>query len=258
MEKASSFFRWCKNNCSFVTKELWHPLIVRKKDNTLASEDRDTFNEEDLAKLFQSKEYINGTHKNASHYWVPLLALFTGARENELCQLYKSDIFQDPESEILAIDINDNANDKKLKNKSSRRKVPIHPTLISIGFLKFVKSMESDRLFPELKLSRSGYQDAFSKWFNRTYRSPKNCDVGNGPNEKKDFHSFRHTVINNLEKKEVPLFQCQRLVGHLPSEGGITTATYGKKNSIKDNLEIIKLLSYSIDFERIRPWQKMP
>lgn len=181
LEKASSFFKWSRANCTFVTEELWHPLARRVRDDVPVDEQRDAFNAEDLRRLFQSKEYREGIHKTPSQHWIPLLGLFTGARQNELCQLYKSDVYKDPESGIWVIDINDNAPDKKLKKRGHGRVVPIHPTLLDLGFIKYVKSVCEQRLFPELPLTRDGYQDRFSKWFNRTYRSRTYCNVGNAP-----------------------------------------------------------------------------
>jgi integrase len=254
LEKASSFFKWCKANSTFVTDELWHPLSRRVKDDVPDDEQRDAFTDEDLRKLFLSKQYLSRSHKEPSQHWIPLLGIFTGARENELCQLYRDDIYQDPESGIWVIDINERSPDKKLKKKSHARIVPIHPTLISLGFIRFVESVNSQRLFKELTQKRDGYQDAFSKWFNRTYRNKRHCDVGNLTGEKKNFHSFRHNVIDQLEKKEVPQPQVARLVGQTPADGSVTTIRYGKKNDVEANLKIIKKLEFPVDFKKIKPW----
>ena len=254
LEKASSFLKWCKANSSFVTLELWHPLSRRVKNDVPDDEQRETFNTEELQRLFLSEQYTRRKHKKPSHYWIPLLALFTGARLNELCQLYKSDVYQDQESQIWVLDINEKSQDKKLKSNNHSRIVPIHPLLIKLGFIKFVESVKTERLFNELKMKRGGYHDALSKWFNRTYRSRKHCNVGNEPGEKKNFHSFRHTFINHLEKKQVPQPQIARLVGQAPSDGSVTTLRYGKKNDIKDNYKIIRKVEFLVDFGKIEKW----
>ena len=98
---------------------------------------------------------------------MPLLGLYTGARLNELCQLYVNDIRQI--DKIWCIDINRNTNDKKLKNASSERIIPIHPKLIELRFLEFVKeqkSNQSQRLFSHLKLGSDGYIKYVSRFFN--------------------------------------------------------------------------------------------
>ena len=64
---------------------------------------------------------------------------------------------------------NRNSNDKKLKNASSERVIPIHPKLIELGFLNFVKEQKkknSQRLFSHLKLDSDGYIKNVSRFFN--------------------------------------------------------------------------------------------
>ena len=60
----------------------------------------------------------------------------------------------------MVIDINDNTKDKKLKTPNSKRKIPLHQTLIDLGFLDYPHILEQkgrDRLFHELTLGRDGY-----------------------------------------------------------------------------------------------------
>ena len=55
---------------------------------------------------------------------------------------------------------NRNSNNKKLKNASLERVIPIHPKLIDLGVLNFVKEQKnnnSQRLFTHLKLGSVGY-----------------------------------------------------------------------------------------------------
>ena len=84
--------------------------------------------------------------------------LYTGAHLNELCQLYVNNIKEI--DKIWCIDINRNTNDKKLKNASSERVIPIHPKLIELGFLNFLKEQKkknSQRLFSHLTLGSDVY-----------------------------------------------------------------------------------------------------
>jgi len=256
--KINSFLAWCENNISLTEKGLRKPLSNIPKSTVPADEQRDAFSAEDLKKLFESKEYIQGTHSCLSHFWVPLLGLFTGARENELCQLYKKDIYEDKDSNIWVIDINETEKDKKLKNPSHKRIIPVHKQLISLGFIDFVESVTTERLFSDLPRKRDGYGDIFSKWFNRTYRNERNCNVGNLPNEKKNFHSFRHTVITQLHNDHrISQSLIARLVGHKPNDQSETTNRYSKKQNIEENSKIINKLTFSsIDFKKIRKLNK--
>jgi integrase len=92
--------------------------------------------------------------------WLPFLALYTGARLEELGQLRLTDVREEDGIPFLAIELGDG---KRLKTRSSRRRIPIHPDLIRLGFLTFVESRRAlpedasvqrsanhARLFPEL------------------------------------------------------------------------------------------------------------
>ncbi len=136
---------------------------------------------------------------------MPLLALFQGVRCNEACQLYTEDVKEIDNIPYLAIrtDLDeDEITDKRLKNKSSIRNVPIHPTLIQIGFLDFVASRrceaESSRLFKELNAGKTGrYSNLFSKWFGRFLASTFE------KRPKATFHSFRHHFRDALRDGRV-------------------------------------------------------
>ena len=251
--KTGTFVRWMANN-GFAEQGLEMPLQKVIKRKKLESEERQVFSDTDLVRLFNSKEYMQSTHKHPSRHWVVLLGLFTGARQNELCQLYKSDIYE--QDDIWVIDINE-ADVKKVKNLNSPRLVPIHKTLIQLGFLDYVKSVKSKQLFPELTPSaKEGHARLLSKWFNTTYR--KNCRVGLLVNEKKDFHSFRHTVINFYKQKgNVPESAVAELVGQKAS-GSVTFGRYGKAHNLETKDKLIQQLKFpAIDFKKIRRWKNI-
>ena len=130
-------------------------------------------------------------------FWVPLLAMFNGLRCNEACQFECSDIRT--VENIPCICVTDETDDeegtgrgKSVKNKTSKTTVPIHPRLIEIGFLEFVKMRigagDGSQLFPELPRTPDGrYADIFSKRFRRFLDN-----AIPGQRVKASFHSFRH------------------------------------------------------------------
>jgi integrase len=257
--KIKSFLTWCEDNSSFTAPDLKKPISTSPKNPTPEDEQRDAFSDEDLKRLFESKHYLQGIHSKPSHFWIPLLALFTGARENELCQLYKLDVYKDTESSIWVIDINQNKPDKKLKRTHHKRIVPIHNQLIKLGFIDFRESVKTERLFDDLPFRRGGYGDNFSKWFNDTYRNKNNCNVGQSPDEKKDFHSFRHTVISqwsNIHKITSPTIT--KLVGQKSEDKSEAAIRYTKKQSILENHKIINKLKFNVDFNKIRKQKYKP
>lgn len=80
-----------------------------------------------------------------------MIAMTTGARINEICQLGINDIKK--EKNIWYYDLNDEEETKSLKTIKSKRKVPIHSIVLEQGFLEFVKymkSQKSERLFSDL------------------------------------------------------------------------------------------------------------
>ena len=60
-------------------------------DKKARKDKRERFMPEDLPKIFSSPEYQDDTFPSSYCYWMPLLGLYTGARINELAQLYLSD-----------------------------------------------------------------------------------------------------------------------------------------------------------------------
>ena len=43
---------------------------------------------------------------------------------------------------VLIFDLKNEDDDQRIKNKSSKRKVPIHDTLINLGFLEFLEKQK--------------------------------------------------------------------------------------------------------------------
>ncbi len=253
LNKVSAFLDWGYRN-GLMKADLKLPLqrVIKKPKHAISQ--RDAFSPNDLKKLFNSDQYLNGTHKQPSHFYVPLLALFSGARQNELCQLYKADVYQERETGIWVLDINEDGEEKHLKKPSHARLVPIHPKLIELGFIEFVKRVTTQRLFTDLKFKRDGYGQSFSRWFNETYRNSNNCNVGQKAGEHKNFHSFRHTFITCLTNKHnTPQHKLAHIVGHRPGDGSETIQRYTKLTELKDRYNIIRQIEWdSIDFSAIQ------
>ena len=193
---------------------------------------RKAFDREDLAKLFGTSEYIKATFPKPYMYWVPLIALYTGARINEIAQLHVAD-FREIE-EIPVISIDDEGDEKRLKTGAAKRLIPVHPELIRLGLLKYVEQLRQKkaiRLFMELQPRRDGFGQTVSKWFGR-YR--ERCGVNE---EGKVFHSFRHTVIDGLKQAGEQKEKIAALVGH--EDDSVTFGRYGKDYQPRVLLEVV-------------------
>jgi integrase len=234
----SSFFEWAKSR-DYVQKNFFKGRNVR--DKSKASKRWKVFSEDDLNKLFSKKSYPTSENKKYQ-YWVPLLGLYSGARLEELCQLHLEDIYK--LDGYWIIDINDNSNDKKVKNEWSIRKVPVHPLLKEKGLIDFLQSLKArkeKRLFPELTRKRDGYGQTASRWFSR-YRVK--CGV---TEKKKVFHSFRHTFINWL-KQDISIDRSliEALAGH--RDESMTTGHYGEAYKPVILYEAISRIKYRPPF----------
>lgn len=127
-------------------------------------------------------------------YWVPLMLYYTGARVEEICQLYVTDIRQ--EQGIWFIHIAEQRSDQRVKNLSSNRDVPIHSHLIELGFLEYVQRLPTDgRLFPHLTASgpKESYHARLGVWWGNYLRETIQL-TRSGISR---FHSFRHTFMTH-------------------------------------------------------------
>jgi integrase len=171
----------------------------------------------DLQVIFGTPIFTEGARPKGGQgdagFWLPLLALFTGSRLNELASLKASDISHNEIIGSNCIFIRaEKRSGKRLKTEQSERFVPLHPQLIAAGLLEYVNKQMSERganawLFPKVAPDTNG-KAAFSKWFGR-YIGAHGITDGT-----KVFHSFRHSFIDALRLAGVPGEINFALVGH--------------------------------------------
>jgi integrase len=216
----SSLLKWSAINGYIEANPLTGMSIkvkVNKKDA------RKPFDANDLSSLFNSPVFTTSKRLHDYYYWLPLIALHTGARLEEICQLHLSDISE--VNGVLCFSITDDSEDQQLKNASSVRYVPVHSQLVSLGLVRYVTERRIEGailLLPALVKYSERYSHNPSKWFGRF----KN---GLGVTEAtKTFHSFRHSVIDKLRSFQAPDYAIKEIVGH--SDESATHGTYGSRN----------------------------
>jgi integrase len=193
---------------------------------------------EDLNKIFSCPIYASGERPQGgageASYWLPLLALYTGARLEELGQLRRKDVKQ--LDNIWCINITDEAEGTSLKTHSSRRAVPLHPELLRLGFVEYVQQ-QRERVFPALKADSHRSQTAnFSKWWGRYVRKIIGIEDG-----RKVFHSFRHAFKDACRNSGIHQEIHDAFTGH---SGGNVGSSYGSGPSLRRLEEEMSKLKY--------------
>ncbi len=145
-----------------------------------------------------------------SLYWVTLLCMYSGARRSELCGLRIVEI--DLIKGVIILEPNSY---RGLKTPRSRRRIPLHPELIRLGFLEYVKKIAatgSDLLFPDLRErgENTPLGDLFGKQFEKLITEVLPEARANG----KTFHSLRHYVNSEMIKALVLDVTRYKIMGH--------------------------------------------
>lgn len=186
----------------------------------------------------------NCVPRESGRYWVPLIALFTGMRLNEICQLDTADIDKIEGVDVIHVreeseTAEPGENNKRLKTEASRRIVPIHPELRKLGLLEVVakrRERSTRKLFPDLRVGADEYySDAFQKWFGRFLGKV-------GVKERRiSFHSFRHTFRDAARRARLDVETVNSIAGWTD---GSMAERYGQRDQIKKNANAIRKIAY--------------
>jgi len=234
----STFFKWAnsKGYChlSFIEKG-------RRKLTESSKDKRDAFTGEEIRAIIDMLNTNRGKFKQKWHYFIPMIAIYSGARQAEIAQLDVADIKQ--ENGIWGFDICETeGSDKSVKNRSSNRFVPFHSELIKCGILDYHAERLKDGFEKLFFDDRTDYGDNVNKWFNRTFLSKFDF-----PNRSKlGFHSFRHSAITEMmnaqSNDDRTMIIVQHTVGHTPEN--TTANTYLKHITADNKLRVLELLKY--------------
>jgi integrase len=212
MSNMSSFLNWAVNEELLArnpARGLRLPDPVNKRDKRLP------FGREQLHAIFNAPLYrgcvdgergynkVGNQRPRNARFWVPLIALFTGARLGEICQLDVTDIRSVDGISCIVVTQRSlvGSTDKQLKTGASDRLIPVHPTLIDCGLLHFAQAKQKageTKLFCDIETGSTGSRPVvFSKWFTQFLRAcgAKQCRTS--------FHSFRHTFRDELRAARV-------------------------------------------------------
>jgi integrase len=150
-------------------------------------------------------------------YWIPLIALYSGLRSNEICQLHKSDVQR--KSGVWVFRVSGEGEGQHLKTEAATRIVPVHSEIIRCGFLDYLKALPDGQLFPALK--PGGADDKRNWYLSKQFPAfRRRCGVDAA---RVSFHSFRKNAAQALKDKRATPAEIAELIGH---EQGFTLSTY--------------------------------
>jgi integrase len=224
-------------------------------------EEREPFEIDELQRLFDNlpRDTSPKKHSPATALpWVTLIANFSGACLEEICQLNLDDIREEQVNggTVTIFDIHNGDDEHTVKNEKARpRYLPMHSALVRAGLGKYIANLRKQgerQLFPGL-VRRASKGNKLSPEVGSRFRKtllrlglkrPGLC-----------FHSFRHTVQKMLEEHaRVPEVDIARVLGHVhPNQ----TARYGKGKAgfrqAGPGLAIAKGTVEKITYEGLRP-----
>lgn len=183
---------------------------------------RRPYSDAEVTKVFESEWYKPRSTRwkgkmstdLGARYWTPLICLYHGNRIREVMQLVASDFttegdlhcmtiqqeIKGGQPELLAAGLK-----RTLKNVSTARTVPLHPHLIALGFLDFLRQRRDANgvnalLFPSCIPERGGKTPILGRAYEQAYLRFVKDDVGEGLGN----HGFRHQLEDRIRNAQTP------------------------------------------------------
>ncbi|MBN9504449.1 MAG: tyrosine-type recombinase/integrase [Altererythrobacter sp.] len=252
----SAIFKWGRDNGKAVPPLRPNALRMKLPTDTRARDDRPPTSEADLKRLFalpiftgclphhggKGRRVLNcrftpgAAIVHDAFYWVPLLVRYQGARREEICKLRPQDFDLDGPIPYMRVDFTETG---RIKNAQSKRNLPLHPELIRLGIVEYVREAATrgyQVLFPELTPTNEveGYGDQFYDlcWVHMRRRG--------GLTTEADIHGMRHRFNSDLKQERVSKEFRRDMLGH--GGEGQTDERYSTAAELMVMLEEMKKL----------------
>lgn len=233
LSRYGSFYEWAGRHYDDLGRNYFLDL---QKDIRVTDEAvRDPFTPEQIEAILN----VVLNRKLLDHQkWGTLIALYTGARRNEIAQLELDDLREI--DGIPCFDINDQSkhdNKKSLKTLGSKRVIPIHSKLLEYGLMEYAESVRrsgKSRLFPNLSYENNegGYGRSIGRWINGTLLPELGIK-----SKSLVFHSFRHTMSAKLRNAGVSEAMADSITGHESKDASLGKKVYFKQGYSPKNLK---------------------
>ena len=225
--------------------------LVKASKNTTQKKGAVALSEAELHKMFEQPAFVNDAMLHDWRYWIPQICLYMGTRVSEASGLHTDDILEisgvscisiipdDPENENeIDGDLDDEDRTRKIqaktseeyrrvKNRASRRVMPIHPKLIEQEFLDYVNAIRdysprSTHLFYGLTWDqKTMYGRKPSRYMRGLIKT-----AGFYVARRKVPHSLRSNFHQAINKTLLPGELQKRLLGH--STGAMKDEKYNE------------------------------
>lgn len=216
-----ALFKWAESN----RYREGNPFAGIKAKNNKKANRREHFNKAEVKQIMDGlgDGTPNKLLKNSSQYWGTLIAVYTGARLNEIASLLPDDVKQDETSGIWYFDVTDEKEEgKDVKTDAAVRVIPIHSRLLELGFLEFVehsktKKGRKDKYGHEPRLLYDMTYTPNDKWgrnLGRWVNDKYLVELGLKVKNKKTLHSLRHSMITFLSVTGTDNAIIKSIVGH--------------------------------------------
>lgn len=188
-----------------------NPLDGIRAISTPDAEDKGSpFTDAELQAIFDPVEFPKWASKYAHRWFGPILGLYSGARVNEIAQLRLDDI--ETIDGVPGFFVRQGGKGQSIKNRNSRRFVPLAKPVIDSGFLDYVEDARragGEQLFPDLPNSTGlGFGRQLSRQFSVYIKRRGIVAHGQG------FHGFRHTMASRLDEAGVSASAIAAITGH--------------------------------------------
>ena len=199
-----------------------------------------SFEDTDLKAIY-GKGYLEACPK-PDHYWIPIVALYSGARLNEIAGL--------PIQNVRLIDGVHAMEITDTKTSKVGRVVPVHQTLIELGFWDYVeqvRSLGAERLFPHTVDGNNGHGKnaarQFANWLDKLGIT----------DPYKVFHSTRSTLITRLHTADANPAHAMQITGHDGVQvQNIHFQTYTQGIGLAQLRDTLNRVHYVLDMEALK------